>query len=45
MWNVNESFNVFGMSCSGGMKNELGIDRLNAKFGQSYFDSWDCGVK
>jgi hypothetical protein len=25
---VNESFNVLGMSCSGGMKNGLGIDRL-----------------
>jgi hypothetical protein len=30
---VNELFNVLGMSCSGGMKNGLGIDRLNAKFG------------
>jgi hypothetical protein len=30
---VNESFNVLGMSCSGRMKNGLGIDRLNAKFG------------
>jgi hypothetical protein len=30
---VNESFNVLGMSCSGGMKNGLGTDRLNAKFG------------
>jgi hypothetical protein len=30
---VNESFDVLGMSCSGGMKNGLGIDRLNAKFG------------
>jgi hypothetical protein len=30
---VNESFNVLGMSFSGGMKNRLGIDRLNAKFG------------
>jgi hypothetical protein len=30
---VNESFKVLGISCSGGMKNGLGIDRLNAKFG------------
>jgi hypothetical protein len=30
---VNDSFNVLGMSCSGSMKNGLGIDRLNAKFG------------
>jgi hypothetical protein len=29
---VNKSFNVLGMSCSGGMKNGLTIDRLNAKF-------------
>jgi hypothetical protein len=30
---VNGSFNVLGMSCSRGIKNGLGIDRLNAKFG------------
>jgi hypothetical protein len=42
---VNESFNVFGMSCRGGMKNGLEIDRLNAKFGYSCFVTWDCVVK